>query len=68
METVLKKLDIRGMKCPMCHQKMKDALLALPQVTQVEFKDGYTEVALTADVSQEVLKRTVEGCGFQLES
>lgn len=60
-----KVLYIDGIGCEKCEQKISDALKALPEVSDVVFRheDNFTEVYLDKDVSDEVLKNTVEGCG-----
>ncbi|MDE5782494.1 MAG: TIGR04076 family protein [Lachnospiraceae bacterium] len=58
-----KVLYIDGIKCDGCRSKIKDALTALEDVTNVEFKEEFTEVFLNKDIPDDVIKSAVEGCG-----
>ena len=57
-----KTLKIEGMMCVHCEARVKKALEALPQVEQaaVSHEAGTAVVTLKSDVSDEVLKKTVE--------
>jgi Cu2+-exporting ATPase len=63
MEKVMK---IEGMMCPHCEARVKKCLEALPEVTEakVSHKDGTAIVVLASDVSDDVLKKTVEDQGY----
>ena len=58
-----KVLYIEGIGCDKCREKIRAALTALEHVTDVVFKEEFTEVFLEQDVPGDVLKRAVEGCG-----
>ena len=57
-----KTMKIEGMMCMHCEARVKKALEALPQVEQaaVSHEAGTAVVTLKSDVSDEVLKKTVE--------
>lgn len=62
-ETTMKKtMKIEGMMCEHCEGRVKKCLEALPQVDEaaVSHKDGTAVVVLNAEVSDDVLKKTVE--------
>lgn len=62
-ETTMKKtMKIEGMMCEHCEARVKKCLEALPQVDEaaVSHKDGTAVVVLNAEVSDDVLKKTVE--------
>lgn len=61
-----KKMKIEGMRCGGCEGRVKRMLEALPQVEKAEasYQNGTVEVTLTAEISDELLKQTVESCGF----
>jgi len=63
MEKVMK---IEGMMCPHCEARVKKCLEALPEVTEakVSHKEGTAVVVLASDVSDDVLKKTVEDQGY----
>lgn len=58
-----KVLYIDGIGCDTCQNRIAAALSALDGVTDVIFKDEFTEVFLEQNVSDETLKAVVEGCG-----
>lgn len=58
-----KVLYIENIACDECKEKIKRALMSVENVTDVAFKDGFTEVFLDAEVADEVLKETTESCG-----
>lgn len=57
-----KTIKIEGMMCGHCEATVKKALEALPEVAsaEVSHEKGTAVVALTAEVSDDVLKKTVE--------
>ena len=59
MEKIMK---IEGMMCPHCEARVKKCLEALPEVitAMVSHENGTAVVTLNAEVSDEVLTRTVE--------
>ena len=58
-----KALYIEGIGCDNCKNKIKSALEQIEGVTDVTFREEYTEVYLQADVADEILKKSVEECG-----
>ena len=58
-----KVLYIEGIGCDKCRSKIKTALTAVGYVTDVVFKEEFTEVFLEQDVPDDVLKKAVESCG-----
>ena len=70
-ETEMKKtMKIEGMMCGHCEAKVKKALEALPQVDEatVSHEAGTAEVSLNGDISDEVLKKTVEDKDYKVLS
>jgi len=65
MEKVLK---IEGMMCPHCEARVKKVLEELDGVSEAvaSHKDGTATVILSADVSDELLKTTVENQGYKV--
>ena len=43
--------------------RLKDTFMQIAAVTNVVFREGYTEVYLQNDMSDEMLKSKVESCG-----
>ncbi len=66
--TMEKTIKINGMMCPHCEAHVKNALEFLPEVesAQVSHQSGTAIVKLTSDVSDEVLKNTVEAQGYKV--
>ena len=64
-----KTLYIEGMMCPHCEAHVKKALEALDGVAEAvaSHKDGTAVVTLTADVSDAILKKTVEDQGYTVK-
>jgi Cu2+-exporting ATPase len=62
VERMQKTIGIEGMMCGHCEATVKKALESLPEVTQAEVshEKGTAIVTLSASVSDEVLKKTVE--------
>ena len=58
-----KVLYIEGIGCDKCRDKIKTALTTVEHVTDVVFKEEFTEVFLEQDVPDDVLKKAVESCG-----
>ena len=58
-----KVLYIEGIGCDKCRDKIKTALTAVGHMTDVVFKEEFTEVILEQDVPDDVLKKAVESCG-----
>lgn len=58
-----KVLYIEGIGCDKCRSKIKTALTTVEHVTNVVFKEEFTEVFLEHDVPDDVLKKAVECCG-----
>ena len=57
-----KTMKIEGMMCPHCEARVKKILEALPEVDEaaVSYKDGTAVLTLNAEISNDVLKTTVE--------
>jgi Cu2+-exporting ATPase len=64
-----KTLHIDGMMCPHCEAHVKKALEALDGVTEAvaSHKEGTAVVTLSADVSDAILKKTVEDQGYTVK-
>ena len=65
-----KTMKIDGMMCSHCEGRVKQSLEGLAQVSQAEVshEKGTTVVTLTAEVSNDVLKKTVEDQGYNVIS
>ena len=65
-----KTMKIDGMMCSHCEGRVKQSLEGLSQVSaaEVSHEKGTAVVTLTADVSNDVLKKTVEGQGYNVIS
>ena len=63
-----KTLNIEGIMCPHCENRVKTALEALASVesAEVSHKTGTAIVTLTADTADELLKTTVEKEGYKV--
>jgi len=59
-------LKIEGMMCPHCEARVKKVLEAMEGVAsaEVSHKEGTAVVTLSAKVSDEALKKTVEDAGY----
>lgn len=68
VKTMTKTLKIEGMMCAHCEGRVKQALEALAEVSNadVSHESGTAVVTLTADVSDEALKKTVEDQGYKV--
>ena len=66
--TMKKTLHVEGMMCGHCEARVKKALEALPEVSEavVRHTDGTAIVTLTAEVSNETLKKAVEDQDYQV--
>ncbi len=67
-KTMKKTLKIEGMMCGHCEMHTKNALEALEGVTKAEVshKTGTAVVTLEKEISDDVLKQTVAGQGYQV--
>ena len=68
-DNVMKKtLHVEGMMCGHCEARVKKALEALPEVSEavVSHEAGTAIVTLSADVSDETLKKTVEDQDYKV--
>ena len=67
-KTMEKTMEIKGMMCGHCEARVKKCLEALPQVEEavVSHEAGTAVVKLTAEVADEVLKKTVEDQDYQV--
>ena len=65
-----KTMKIDGMMCSHCEGRVKQSLEGLAQVSQAEVshEKGIAVVTLTAEVSNDVLKKTVEDQGYNVIS
>ena len=65
-----KVIKIEGMMCPHCESHVKAALEALAGVesAEVSHKAGEAVLTLGSDVSNDVLKKTVEDKGYKVIS
>ena len=63
-----KTMKINGMMCPHCSGRVKSVLEALPEVTEaiVIHESGTAVLTLNAEISDEVLKKTVEDQGYEV--
>ena len=63
-----KTMEIKGMMCGHCEAAVKKALEALPQVDEavVSHESGTAVITLNAEVSDEVLKSTVEDKDYEV--
>ena len=63
MEKIMK---VEGMMCPHCEMHVKKALEAIDGVNQAtaDHTNGAVTVLLSADVADNVLKKTVEDAGY----
>ncbi len=66
--TMKKTIKIEGMMCPHCEATVKKCLEALPEVDEatVSHKNGTTVISLNAEVSDELLKNTIEAQGYKV--
>ena len=65
-----KTMKIEGMMCPHCEATVKKTLEAIDGVesAEVSHEKGSAVVTLTAEVSNDVLKKTVEDQGYNVIS
>ena len=61
-----KTMKIKGMMCKHCEARVKNCLEALPEVGEavVSHKKGTAKLTLTAEITDDVLKKTVEDQGY----
>jgi copper chaperone CopZ len=64
-ETNMKTIMIEGMSCGHCSGRVEKALNALPGVTATVSHETKS-AQVTGDVSDEVLKKTVEDAGYEV--
>lgn len=69
-KTMEKTINIEGMMCGHCEARVKKSLEALPEVAEavVSHKAGTAIVKLNGDISNEVLKKTVEEQDYAVTS
>lgn len=67
---MIKTMKIDGMMCSHCEGRVKQSLEGLAQVSQAEVshEKGTAVVTLTAEVSNDVIKKTVEDQGYNVIS
>lgn len=63
-----KTMKIEGMMCPHCEARVKQVLEALPEVESViaSHEKGTAELILNNEISDEILKKTVEEQGYKV--
>ena len=61
-----KTMKIKGMMCKHCEARVKNCLEALPEVSEaiVSHKKGTAKLTLSAEITDEALKKTVEDQGY----
>ena len=69
-EKMTKTMKIEGMMCGHCEARVKKCLEALEQVTEaaVSHEAGTAVLTLNAEVSDEILKKTVEDQDYKVIS
>jgi copper ion binding protein len=62
------KVKVRGMSCDHCVRTVRNAIMSLPGVSEVEvsLETGLVRVKAEADVSKEEIKRAVEEWGYKV--
>ncbi len=67
-KTMEKTIKIEGMMCPHCEATVKNALEELPQVDSalVSHEQGTAVLTLNGEISDDVLKKTVEDKGYKV--
>jgi Cu2+-exporting ATPase len=70
IEEMTKTMKIEGMMCGHCEATVKKSLEALPEVTEaaVSHENGTAVVTLASEISDEVLKKTVEEKDYKVVS
>lgn len=65
-----KTMKIEGMMCGHCEARVKKCLEALPEVTEavVSHENGTAVVKLSAEISNDALKKTVEDQDYKVLS
>lgn len=63
-----KTIQIKGMMCPHCEATVKKALEALAQIdcAEVSHANGTAVVTLNSDISDEILRQTIEAKDFSV--
>ena len=63
-----KTMKIKGMMCGHCEARVKKCLEALPEVSEalVSHKKNSADDKLSAELTDDVLKKTVEDQGYQV--
>ena len=66
--TMTKTLKIEGMMCNHCQARVKQALESIEQVSEakVSYEKGIAEVTLNSELSDDILKKTVEDQGYKV--
>ena len=69
-KTMTKTMNIEGMMCGHCEARVKKCLEALPEVSEavVSHEKGTAVVTLSAELADEVLKKTVEDQDYKVVS
>lgn len=65
---ITKRISIEGMSCGHCAKRVEDALKQINGIkaVKVNLEGKNAEVTLKADVSNDVLKSTVEDIGYEV--
>lgn len=65
---ITKRISIEGMNCGHCAKRVEDALKQINGINavKVNLEGKNAEVTLKADVSNDVLKSTVEDIGYEV--
>ena len=63
-----KAIKIEGMMCPHCEARVKKALEELPEISEaiVSHKEGNAIIKLVSDISDDKIKKTIEGQGYKV--
>lgn len=66
---IQKTLKIKGMSCGHCSARVEKALNSIDGVeAKVDLDSNFATLKLTKDVSDEILKSTIDNIGYQLVS
>lgn len=69
MLMVKKKFIVSGMHCKSCEMLVMDELLEIEGVENVKasFQDGIITLDSRVNTEDSILKKVIEGCGFEVE-
>ena len=63
---IIKTIFIEGMSCGHCSKRVEDTLKSLDGVKSVSLEEKKAEVVLKKDISNEILKSSIEDIGFEV--